>query len=189
MSDEKTHFLLLAGHGSRTELEFMQRMSSPKLPWTACIGVPYGTSLLQVGDSSEQNGSFNMGLTKAKSDLVAFEESMQINSKRVSTNATTLVRTAWEASFAKIETNKKAMCDRGWNPCNRVLLQHPEIRATMASEEKFEELSMDVYCKSKEDELSSLTDNLPEIDQNFLKNPSDNSVALNFQTGFATNCL
>ena len=75
-------FLLLDGHGSRLELPFLQYMNSPDHEWVVCIGVPYGTSYWQVGDSSEQNGSYKMALTKCKkrvSDEKAkalFQESM-----------------------------------------------------------------------------------------------------------------
>ena len=51
--DGRVPFLLLDGHGSRIELEFLQYVSDPEHKWVICIGVPYGTSLWQVGDSSE----------------------------------------------------------------------------------------------------------------------------------------
>ena len=35
-----------------------------------CIGVPYGTALWQVGDSKEQNGSFNIVMYRAKKELL-----------------------------------------------------------------------------------------------------------------------
>jgi hypothetical protein len=35
------------------------------------IGFPYGPSYWQVGDSSEQNGSFKMKLTKEKAILTS----------------------------------------------------------------------------------------------------------------------
>jgi len=35
-----------------------------------CIGVPYGTSYWQVGDSPEQNGCYKMALTSEKAALV-----------------------------------------------------------------------------------------------------------------------
>ena len=63
-------FLLLDGHGSRLELPFLQYINSPNHEWVVCIGVPYGTSYWQVGDSSEQNGSYKMALTKCKKELV-----------------------------------------------------------------------------------------------------------------------
>jgi hypothetical protein len=63
-------FLLLDGHGSRFELEFLEYIHNEKTKWNCCIGLPYGTSNWQVGDSSEQNGCFKMALTKAKQELV-----------------------------------------------------------------------------------------------------------------------
>jgi hypothetical protein len=53
-------FLLLDGHGSRLELPFLKYVNDHGHPWVVCIGVPYGTSYWQVGDSSEQNGSYKM---------------------------------------------------------------------------------------------------------------------------------
>lgn len=38
-----TPFLLLDGHGSQTELEFLQCANDPKHKWVACLGVPCGT--------------------------------------------------------------------------------------------------------------------------------------------------
>ena len=46
-------FLLLDGHGSQLELPFLNYINNPANHWIACIGVPYGTSLWQVGDSQE----------------------------------------------------------------------------------------------------------------------------------------
>ena len=63
-------FLLLDGHWSRLELPFLQYINNPADHWIVCIGVPYGTSLWQVGDSTEQNGSFNMSITKGKQILL-----------------------------------------------------------------------------------------------------------------------
>ena len=55
-----TPLLLLDGHGSRMELPFPQYINDPLHLWRALIGVPYGTSLWQVGDSAEQNGAYKM---------------------------------------------------------------------------------------------------------------------------------
>ena len=63
-------FLLLDGHGSRLELPFLTYVNDENHPWVVCIGVPYGTSYWQVGDSSEQNGSYKMAIAKAKKELV-----------------------------------------------------------------------------------------------------------------------
>ena len=66
-------FLLLDGHGSRFELPFLEYindMGEEGHKWRVCIGVPYGTSFWQVGDSAEQNGSFKMAMVQAKTKLL-----------------------------------------------------------------------------------------------------------------------
>ena len=63
-------FILLDGHGSRFELDFLKYVNKKETKWEVCIGLPYGTSYWQVGDSSEQNGCFKMSLTRAKQELV-----------------------------------------------------------------------------------------------------------------------
>jgi hypothetical protein len=39
-----------------------------------------------------------------------------------------IVRYAWEKSFARVETNKHAIAERGWGPLHYVLLDHPELK-------------------------------------------------------------
>ena len=63
-------FLLVDGLDSRFELPILSYINNPSHQWVVCIGVPYGTSYWQVGDSKEQNGSFNIAMTKAKYKLV-----------------------------------------------------------------------------------------------------------------------
>ena len=48
-------FLLFDGHGSWLQLPFLQYINNPRDYWVVCIGVPYGTALLKVGNSKEQN--------------------------------------------------------------------------------------------------------------------------------------
>jgi hypothetical protein len=57
-------FLLLDGHGSRFELEFLEYINCKESKWEVNIGLPYGTSYWQVGDSTEQNGCFKMVLAR-----------------------------------------------------------------------------------------------------------------------------
>ena len=63
-------FFILDGHKNRLELPFLQYINTPKDHWVVCIGVPYGTALWQVGDSKEQNGCFNIAMTKSKQELL-----------------------------------------------------------------------------------------------------------------------
>jgi hypothetical protein len=65
-SDGVSPFLLLDAHGSRFDLQFLEYINSPLHKWNVCIGVPYGTSYWQVGDSTEQNGCFKMQLVEEK---------------------------------------------------------------------------------------------------------------------------
>ena len=65
-TDGRKPFLLIDGHNSRFQLNFLSYVIDPTHEWVVCIGVPYGTALWQVGDASKQNGSLNMALSKVK---------------------------------------------------------------------------------------------------------------------------
>ena len=47
-----------------------------------------------------------------------------------------LINYAWDQSFALVQRNKNVICDRGWNPLNRVLLLDPDLNATRTIKEK-----------------------------------------------------
>jgi hypothetical protein len=63
-------FLLCDVHGTRFEEPFLKYTLEADRPWTCCIGVPHGTSVWQLGDSPEQNGTFKIESKKAKADTV-----------------------------------------------------------------------------------------------------------------------
>ena len=73
---------------------FLKYINTPEDHWVVCLGVPYGTALWQVGDSKEQNGSFNMALTKAKQQLLQFREKKCLSGKLVSTDLIPLINKA-----------------------------------------------------------------------------------------------
>ena len=50
-----------------------------------------------------------------------------------------LINLAWQQSFGRPVSNKKAIVERGWGPLNRYLLLDKAIRGTMTDEEKAEE--------------------------------------------------
>jgi hypothetical protein len=136
--DGSTPFLLLDGHHSRFGLPFLKYIHSDEHKWTCCIGVPYGTHLWQVADSTEMNGSFKTALTKAKRELITFRTGS--TSKFVQTDIVPLVRKAWYASFARAEKAKKAITKRGWNPLNYVLLDHDKLQSSLliATSDRFQ---------------------------------------------------
>ena len=82
-TDQKRPFLLLDGHGSRFELPFLQYVTNADHPWMVCQGVPYGTSLWQVADSSEQNGCFKIACSEIKEKLLKKRLDMMIDSPSI----------------------------------------------------------------------------------------------------------
>ncbi len=120
-------FLLLNGHGSRFGLSFLQYIACKDHEWKVFIGIPYITSYWQVGDSMEQNGCFKMALTKAKRNLVEKKECWGLEGTVDKTDIVGMVNYAWEISFQRLESNKKAVAERRWGLSNYNLLLHPEI--------------------------------------------------------------
>jgi hypothetical protein len=94
--DGSPPFLLLDGHNSRFGLPFLKYIHDERHKWTCCIGVPHGTHLWQVTDSSAMNDNFKLVLTKAKRELLSFQAR-----KYTLRFVQTLVRKVWKASFAK----------------------------------------------------------------------------------------
>ena len=131
LNNNPTPFLLLDGHGSRLEVPFLSYINDPTHKWIVCIGCPNGTSLWQVGDSSEQNGCYKIYCAEHKRKLTSKRIEMGINRLNlVRTDIIPIVNAAWKKSFAKTNSNLKAIRDRGWGPLNKVLLHHPEIRSS-----------------------------------------------------------
>jgi hypothetical protein len=95
------------------------------------IGVPYGTSYWQVGDSSEQNGSYKIAMTKSKQELVLKKQRMCLVNARVETYKITVVlNTAWDKSFSRASYNKEAIAVREWGPLTQNLMENYELLAT-----------------------------------------------------------
>jgi hypothetical protein len=128
-------FLLLDGHGSRLELPFLQYMNSPDHEWVVCIGVPYGTSYWQVGDSSEQNGSYKLALTNYKRELVMKKQRHCFKNPQLETyEIVVIMNEASKKSFARVEFNEDAITAHGWYPLTRNLCDHPDFSATKENE-------------------------------------------------------
>jgi hypothetical protein len=128
-------FLLLDGHGSPFDLEFLEYVMAADTKWHVEKGLPYGTSYWQVGDSSEQNGSFKMKLTKEKAILTSKKYNSGLAFEIDKKNVVKLVKECWKSSFAKVESNKKAVLTRGWGArtLSYNVLLHKEIAATKNS--------------------------------------------------------
>ena len=180
-------FLLLDGHRSRLELPFLQYINTPKDHWVVCIGVPYGTAYWQVGDSKEQNGSFNIAITQAKQDLLETKDTLGLYDEGiVDTDLMPIINSAWKRSFGRVDKNRNAISDRGWYPLNKALLLDPDIIATRSNAEKTKEFNQTnniVFPKSF------------YADNNAMDSGSDISIPnnlpneLNFSSGMSGFCL
>ena len=95
------------------DFQFLQYINAEETKWATCIGVPYGTALWQVGDSSEQNGSFNIELARAKEQIVDSRQGKCTHACLHSYDIIPLVNASWFPSFARVDTNKKAIAQRG----------------------------------------------------------------------------
>jgi hypothetical protein len=111
----KMPFLLLDGHDTRFDLQFLQYIRDEAHPWSPCIGLPYGTHLWPVGDSNAQNGNFKHYKREYK-DMLLLEKKMALALKP--TNIVPIVNYAWERSFNRVDNNKRAILERGWYPTN-----------------------------------------------------------------------
>ena len=196
---KKKPFLLLDGHQSRLEIPFLEYINTPEDHWVVCLGVPYGTALWQVGDSKEQNGSFNIAFTKAKQELLNLK--IKKMAKDVSlrpTDLMPLINIAWKKSFARVDKNQQAIAERGWNPLNYNLLTDPELRATMTNREICDEsskITLPPSMKSKQaittpssnnNEVTSITSDALPLD---IDDTTTQQSSLNFSTGVSAECL
>ena len=159
-SQNKKPFLLLDGHGSRFELPFMEYVVNTNHPWVVCIGVPYGTSMWQVADSKQQNGSYKMALYKAKKYLLEQKMNYMIDPLTlVPTDIVPIVNMAWNSSFVNVENNLVAIRERGWSPLNYALLESDDIKLTMTNSDvvHFKSILKNSQCNNADNELSAHT--------------------------------
>lgn len=79
----------------------------------------------------EQNGLYKVRLYYGgKKELVQYKSDHGLPLTLGPTDIVLLANKAWAASFARVESNKKAIAERGWAPLNRALLLHPDIAKT-----------------------------------------------------------
>ena len=105
-----------------------------------------------------------------------------------------IVYHAWAKSFARRQTNAKAICERGWYPYNRNLLTHPSIRNTMTQQELADEeyqLNPTTILPSHAKHSSIIIDDdAPSYDNKFAikSQPEFERKDLNFSQGMSAWC-
>lgn len=103
---EATTFLLLDGHGSHFSLIFaLHKYSGDEMDSVHRCSVRY--PLVSSGNSSEQKCAFKQALIKHKQKLIYEESKLHLLRKDEKQDSIELVHHAWNASFAKVKSNKR----------------------------------------------------------------------------------
>lgn len=118
-------FMLMDGHCTNIDMEFIDYVNDGRHQWTICCGLPRDTHLLHVAFSDELNGAFKDEFHSLKQRLLdsRAEHRMQF----YPTDIIPLVHNAWSVSYSQPESTKRAIALRGWNPLNYALLLHPML--------------------------------------------------------------
>ena len=179
-------FFFVDGHSSRFEVPFLQYINNKEHEWVVCIGVPYGTSLWQVGDAEEQNRLFKLNMSKCKQLLLRKRIDNNLSPFLEPTDIIPIINYAWERSFAEVPSNQEAIAERGWLPFNRNLLLHPEIKASMTKTESIEAVNRGLMPQvdflGPQDSLIFSSQYLSNISLNV-------SQQLNYDNGVASFCV
>ena len=102
-----------------------------------CIGVPHRTDLWQVGDAAGQNGAHNIASVVEKRKIIQEKEQTMFNRPTIKPyDIIQIINYAWGCSFSCIQSNKKAIAERGWYPFNRCLMTNPQVRFSITDQEQ-----------------------------------------------------
>ena len=119
--------LVIDGHQSRLDPLFIEYVNNARHRWKVCLGVPYATTLWQVGDASEQNGKAKIEWYREKAHLVKWKTQHNFRCSIDPEDIMPLVNKIFHKSYGNVNANLKAVADRGWYPANRKLLDHPSL--------------------------------------------------------------
>ena len=113
---------------------------------------------------------------------------MNLNGSLEPTDIMPLVNYAWKHSFARINTNKNAIADCGWNPYHRNILTFPTVGTTMTRQEREVE-SCNITLPSKILDNNSETSN--ENSMSVVQSTVDAEVLskLNFSSDTSAFCI
>jgi hypothetical protein len=150
--------LIVDGHQSRLDPKFVSYINNNSHEWRVCLGVPYATVLWQVGDASEQNGKFKMEWTRVKEWMMVWKSVNCLPCVIGPTDIIPLINRVFHKSYGSINSNLRAMSDRGWNPPNRKLLEHRELidDSSPVITEALTNLTADIAAQSTSDRSFNL---------------------------------
>ncbi|KAL3804780.1 hypothetical protein ACHAW5_001887 [Stephanodiscus triporus] len=122
-------FLIVDGHQTRLDPIFVEYINDSNHTWKVCLGVPYATSLWQVGDASEQNGMVKSEWYREKKQLLSWKYLNNLPRAIRPDDVMPLMNKIFYKSYDNVANNKKAVAVRGWYPPNMALLEHPSLIA------------------------------------------------------------
>lgn len=103
---------LFDSHNSQLSEPLMNYIRDVEHEWFICFGMPYGTSLWQVGDSKQQTESYKIGVTKYKEKIVQNKlTEFWSNPQFEYYDIIPAVNKAWADSFTHASSNKEAISD------------------------------------------------------------------------------
>jgi hypothetical protein len=125
--------------------------------WMSSIGLPNGTAVWQLGDSSEQKGSYKMAMTREKDALVLYKQRMEMPLAIQRCDVMPLIHRTVAPSFCRVDSNIKALRARGWVECNSILMDHPEVRRNAARIKAAEDRAASAAASASPIELEAPT--------------------------------
>jgi hypothetical protein len=121
--------LIVDRHQCRLPPVFVEYINDENNTWKVCLGVPYATTLWQVGDTSEQNGMVKLEWYREKRELLTWKYANNLPHAIRPEDVMPLMNKIFYKSYDNLANNKKAVAVRGWYPPNMVLLEHPSLVA------------------------------------------------------------
>ncbi len=89
--------------------------------------MPYATSLWQVGDSAENNGTFKTEWYREKDKLLLWKYKRGMEQVIRHYDVIPIINKIFHRAFGRVASNQRAISHRGWGPLNRKLLEHPHL--------------------------------------------------------------
>jgi len=165
--------LIVDGHQSRLDPKFVEYINAEGHRWRVCLGVPYATTLWQVGDASEQNGMVKLEWYREKAKLLNWKFERNLPRAIRPEDVMPLLNKIFYKAYDNLANNKKACSVRGWFPPNRKLLDHPSLKTNESC------LTNANSTTDETVESTSVTSPMPELPR----------PQLNVECGLAATCL
>ena len=124
-----------------------------------------------MADSEELNASFQIAFSMCK-ELILCKKFRSCQTQTVTRyEIVPCLTESFQKSYARVTSNLKAICDHGWFPLNRKLLDHPTLTTRM-NEEDFERERKEVWGNAEEAVAAGVNAEMPPLPA-----PNDDEVA------------